>query len=131
MDREFFDNAFDKAKNAFEVAYKKTGEVVNTEKIKFNITSLKSKKDKLFAKLGKEYYNDIKNGNTGNYVEIFDEIEEINEKIEELSNEIDYAKNKKFCPSCGKAIDESAVFCSFCGAKVIFDSSKSENNEEV
>ena len=41
MERDFFDNAFDKAKNAFEVAYKKTGEVLSAEKIKFNISSLK------------------------------------------------------------------------------------------
>ncbi|MCQ2455298.1 MAG: zinc-ribbon domain-containing protein [Clostridia bacterium] len=126
MERDFFDNAFDKAKSAFEVAYKKTGEVLSTEKLKFNVSTLKSKREKLFAKLGKNYFLSLENFEQLNEDDrsICDEIVQINEKIDELNNEINYAKSNRICPSCGAVIDETAVFCSKCGEKLVFDSSE-------
>ncbi len=129
MEREFFDNAFEKAKSAFETAYKKTGEVVNIEKLKFNISSIKSKREKLYAKLGKNVFENFSENVTelDENKEIFDEINELNKKIEDLNNEINYAKSKRTCPSCNACVEENATFCSKCGAKLIFDSSENEN----
>ncbi len=131
MDKTFFDNAFDKAKSAFEVAYKKTGEVVNIEKLKFNVSTLKSKREKLYAKLGKKYFDSlscVEIVDDDELKALFNEIKEISENIDELNNEINFAKLKKVCPSCGASIDENSAFCSFCGAKLVFDS-KDSNNE--
>ncbi|HCH29049.1 MAG TPA: hypothetical protein DEW35_06020 [Ruminococcaceae bacterium] len=123
MEKKFFDNAFDKAKNAFEIAYKKTGEIVSLEKLRFNLSSLKTNRNKLYAALGKEYYFRFKNSESlpDNEKNIFDRISELNEKIEEITNEINYAKSKRICPKCGAAIDERSIFCNYCGERITFD----------
>ena len=128
MDRDFFDNAFDKAKSAFEVAYKKTGEVLSAEKIKFGISSLKTKREKLYAKLGKNYFDSLTEAASLNDEDkaIYDEIVEMNTKIEDLSNELNFVKSNRLCPSCGAVIDENAVFCSKCGAKITFDTAEND-----
>ena len=128
MERDFFDNAFDKAKNAFEVAYKKTGEVLSAEKIKFGISSLKTKREKLYAKLGKNYFDSLtETADLGDENKaIYDEIVQINTKIEDLSNELNFVKSNRLCPSCGAVIDENAVFCSKCGAKITFDTAEND-----
>ena len=128
MERDFFDNAFDKAKNAFEVAYKKTGEVLSAEKIKFNISSLKSKREKAYAKLGKSFFEGLGETVALNDQDkaVYDEIVELNTKIEDLTNELNFVKSNRLCPRCGAVIDENAVFCSKCGEKITFDSSEND-----
>ena len=59
---DFFDDMVNKAKEAIDVASKKTSEVVNTQKQKFDIASLESKRAKDYAVLGEIYYNKIKDG---------------------------------------------------------------------
>ena len=55
------DQAMNKAKEVFDVACKKTGEVVNTQKQKFDVSSLENKRAKDFEKLGSLYFDLIKN----------------------------------------------------------------------
>lgn len=57
---EFFENAVNKAKDVFDVACKKTGEVVNTGKLKLDIATLENKMAKDFEKLGRIYFDQIK-----------------------------------------------------------------------
>ena len=133
MEKNFFDNAFDKAKNAFEIAYKKTGEIVSIEKLKFNLASLKSKRSKLFTTLGISYYKRIKDNAdlTENEKAIVQEIADLNAKIDDIINEINYAKSKRICPNCGEAIDEKSIYCNICGQKLTFDSENEEDYDEI
>ncbi len=121
---EFFDNAVSKAKEAFDVARKKTGEVVNTEKQKFDVSSLKSKREKDFSALGKIYFELIKDSDEldTEVKELVDAVKEKNEKIDALNVEILNAKNKRICPNCGANIDVNSVYCNTCGVKLIIDS---------
>lgn len=117
---EFFDNALDKAKEALDIACKKTNEVVNTQKQKFDIASLENKRGKDFERLGEIYYTLIKDTDIED-TEIKTLVEEINRKnnkISELKEEVNSAKYKRICPACGASISESAVFCSSCGTKL-------------
>lgn len=129
MEKEFFDNALDKAKGAFEIAKKKTEEVYNTSKLNINLQTLKSKREKLYASLGKNYFDSIQNSEELNdeNKDIFNQISALNEEINELKLQINSIKNKRVCPNCGSSIAENATFCSSCGAKLVFDS---EENEE-
>ena len=56
----FFDDALNKTKEVLDAAYKKTEEVVVTEKQKLDIQGLKSKREKDFAALGKIYFAEVK-----------------------------------------------------------------------
>lgn len=119
-----FDNVINKAKEAIDVVCKKTGEVVNTEKQKFDISTLKSKREKDFARLGEIYFEAVKDDEAADekVKEIVNEIKQKNEKIDKLTAEILGTKYKRVCPNCGAGIDFNAPFCSACGAKLEFSS---------
>ena len=123
MEKKFFDDAFDKAKTAFEAAYKKTGEIVSLEKLRFNLSTFKTKRSKIYTALGEEYFKRIDNIDDlpENEKEYFTQIIELNQKIDDTINEINYAKSKRVCPKCGAGIDEKSIYCNFCGEKVTFD----------
>ena len=127
----FFDDMVNKAKEAIDVASKKTGEVVNTQKQKFDIASLESKRAKDFAVLGEIYYNKIKDGTVEdeNVSELVLAIKEKSEKIEKLKAEVNSAKNKRICPKCGAAIEQTSNYCNACGAKLFFDSEEDKTEE--
>ena len=57
---DFFDNAVSKAKDVFDVACKKTEEVVTTGKQKLDIATLENKITKDFEALGRIYFEQIK-----------------------------------------------------------------------
>lgn len=116
----FFDDALNKTKEVLNVAYKKTDEVVTIEKLKFSIASLKSKREKDYADLGRIYYELIKESteiddNTRNLV---DAISEKSEEIARLNEDIQNIKNKRVCPNCNANIDVNSAFCNNCGAKL-------------
>lgn len=128
---DFFDDMVNKAKEAIDVASKKTGEVVNTQKQKFDIASLESKRAKDYAVLGEIYYNKIKDGavEDENVSELVLAIKEKSEKIEKLKAEVNSAKNKRICPKCGAAIEQTSNYCNACGAKLFFDSEEDKAGE--
>ncbi len=117
---DFFDSALEKAKEAFEIVSKKTGEVVTTQKQKFDIASLESKRAKDFEKLGEIYFSLIKNSEiedveTKNLVEAI--VKKENE-IFQLKDELNAARYQRICPVCKANISKTAVYCSVCGAKL-------------
>ncbi len=128
---DFFDDMLSKAKDAIDVASKKTGEVVNTQKQKFDIASLESKRAKDFAVLGEIYYNKIKDGEASdeNISELVLSIKEKSDKIDKLKAEINNAKNKRICPKCGAAIDQISNYCNACGEKLFYDSEEDKTEE--
>ncbi len=116
----FLDDAISKTKEVFDVAYKKTDEVVTVEKQKFNIASLKSKREKDYADLGRVYFELVKNDtdlddNTRNLV---DAIREKNDEIARLNQDIQNIKNKRVCPDCNANIDANSSYCNSCGKKL-------------
>ncbi len=116
---DFFDNAIDKAKEAIDILSKKTGEVVNTGKNKFDIASLENKRAKDFEVLGEIYYNLIKDTEIEDFQikNLVESIDEKNSKITELKENINNTKNKRVCSACGACNSDTAVYCSACGTK--------------
>lgn len=117
---DFFDNAVNKAKEAFDIAYKKTEEVVNTQKQKFDVASIENKRSKDYEKLGMLYFDMIKESEIENeeVKALVDEIKDKNQKIKDLKDEINAAKNKVACTNCSALNDENATFCNSCGNKL-------------
>lgn len=116
----FLDDAINKTKEVFDVACQKTGEVVTTEKQKFAMASLKSKREKDFADLGKIYYELVKSCNDvdDNTRNLVDAITEKTEEIKRLSEDIQSIKNKKICINCGAILDVNSTYCNNCGIKL-------------
>ena len=92
----FIDDAINKTKEVFDVACKKTDEVVTTQKQKFSIASLESKREKDFADLGRIYFELAKNSTdlTDEARNLVDAISEKNAEIARLNQDIQNTKNK-------------------------------------
>ena len=117
---EFFDDAVSKTKEVFDVVSKKTGEVINAGKIKYEIATIRSKVKKDYEKLGKIYFDEIENaeGLTAEVGEIVSDIKEKKEKEAELNAALGTLKDCVVCPKCGAAQDKNANFCNVCGQKI-------------
>ncbi len=125
---DFFDNAVSKAKEAFDIAYKKTNEVVNTQKQRFDVVTIENKRSKDFEQLGKLYFEMVKDTDIENseVMVLVDAIKAKNEKIKALKEEISSAKNMRVCPKCQAYIAGNAVFCSACGEKLVLECDENE-----
>lgn len=120
---EFLNNAIIKVKEAVDVACKKTGEVVCAEKQKFDISALKSKRDKDFIELGKIYYEKAKlqTVNDLNVLNLINSIDKKNDEIKELIKAFNESKNRGVCPKCYASVDVNSAFCSACGERLNFE----------
>ena len=87
---DFLDNAFEKAKEVFDVACKKTNEVVTTQKQKFDIASIENKRNKDFLNLGRLYFEAVKDAEIEDIriKNLIDSIKEKNELIDSINDEI-------------------------------------------
>ncbi len=115
-----FDAALQKAKGIFDSACKKTDEVVNVGKLKFELSSAESKLEKAFCALGKAQYNVLKDKEDLE-IEAKALVLDVNDKlsdVENLRNEITKLTGKGVCGECGAALTNGAAFCSSCGKKV-------------
>ena len=121
---EFLDDAIVKAKEAIDFACKKTNEVVNIGKNKFDIATLESKLNKDYQKLGEIYFNLIKDTQMedAKTKELVEAITLKNEQITNLKQQINQNKNVRTCYKCGSVITDADIFCSKCGEKVVFES---------
>ena len=120
----FLDDAINKTKEVFDVACKKTDEVVTTQNQKFSVASLESKREKDFADLGRIYFELVKDSTdlTDEARNLVDAISEKNEEIARLNKDIQNTKNKRICPNCNANIDANSVYCNNCGTKVTIES---------
>lgn len=117
---DFFDNALEKAKEAFDIVSKKTGEVVTAQKQKFDIASLESKRAKDFEKLGEIYFALIKDSEIEDLKtkELVEAIINKDNEIFQLKDQLNAARYQRVCPNCNANISKTAVYCSVCGAKL-------------
>ena len=116
----FLDDALNKTKEVLDVAYKKTDEVVNEEKLKINIIALKTKCEKDYIKLGEIYYKLLKEQGDIPEVEknLIDSIDTRKQEIARLQAELDEKNYDLVCPKCQKKISANAAFCPACGEKI-------------
>lgn len=75
---------------------------------------------KIFAEIGRQYYNLEKENDALNepFAKLFSDISESNEKITSYQAEILRIKNVKRCPKCGRECSQDSVFCAGCGTQL-------------
>lgn len=118
---DFFNKLTKKAKEAYEGASQKTGELAKEAKLRMKMNENKSTINSLYQEIGKKVYEKHIKSET---IDIKSELEEECTKIDVLSAEIETClkqirelKDKKQCPKCFQEIELEAKFCNFCGAK--------------
>ncbi|MGN0173439.1 MAG: hypothetical protein ACI39F_03265 [Acutalibacteraceae bacterium] len=116
----FFEDAVVKAKDAFDVAAKKTNEVVSLQKLKIKVSQVNSDLSKDFETLGRLYFESVKDSDeeVKDFKEIIESIEGRFTELEDLEAQIDAQKKNKVCKKCNFKNPEEAVFCAKCGEKL-------------
>lgn len=116
---DIFDETVQKAKNAFDIAVKKTGELVTTSKQKISVANLENKLTKAYAELGKLQFKALKDADIEDPVvasAVF-EIKQIVNEIKQLLDEIDKNEGKLTCSKCGCKSPSGSTFCNNCGER--------------
>lgn len=122
-------NFFDKVKESAASAAAATGKAVKgasnsakkmaeTAKLKHEISGLEDKTAGVFREIGELFYTRSKGEADEAYAELFAKVAETRKEIEQKQAELSQLENSATCPACGKRVKSSAVFCSYCGAKV-------------
>ena len=127
------DNVVEKAKDIFSEAGRKTGDFVSIQKLRVSIADLNSKIRKLYTELGRLTYESSKNDtdNSNAIDTAIVKIEEMQDELESLKVRINDMRNKRTCPACGKANGDDAVFCSYCGEKLVYTYDSEEDEDEI
>ncbi len=118
---DFFDKLTKRAKETYENASKKTGELAKEAKLKMKMNENKAEINELYQEIGKKVYE---KHTLSESIDIKMDLEEECTKIDILSAEIETClnqirelKDKKQCPKCFNEINLEAKFCNNCGAK--------------
>lgn len=118
---DFFNKLTKKAKETYEGASKKTGELAKEAKLKMKMNENKSEINDLYQEIGKKVYEKhVLSEEINIKIDLEDEctkIDILSAEIETCLNQIRKLKDKKQCPKCFNEIELSAKFCNNCGAK--------------
>lgn len=112
-----FEDMLSRAKVLAEVAGKKTSEVVETTKVKMEISQIQREVASLYEGLGRLVYDGRKSGES--VEEMIDacvaHLDEQNAYLEELHDRLLEGKSAVRCAACGSVNDDTARFCNHCG----------------
>lgn len=115
-----FEDLMAGAKNVVDYAGKKTDDVVELSKLKYQSSQLSNELRSLYEKLGCAVYSMMKSEYDNN--ELIDslaaEIEEVKNTLQEVNEKIAEKKELKLCPACGTKNDKEASYCMKCGNRL-------------
>ena len=114
-----FDDLITSAKNLVDIAGKKTDNVVEVSKLKYQYVQMTSELKALYEKLGNAVYTMVKSdfNNKELMDSLIEEIYSLKAKIDEVNLQIAERKNIRICPACGSRNEKDACYCSKCGNK--------------
>ena len=103
-----------------ETVSNKAGEVVEIQRVRSQMNTLKRSNTRDFKDMGLLIYEKFKNGEVidTELVTICEGIEKRENACEELEQQLAEAKGAAKCPKCGKMLGKSMIFCPYCGINV-------------
>jgi len=114
---DFFEKVGETLSVKGKEAVKKAKEMADISNLSVQISSQEKIINKLYAELGKAYFELHREEEDGPYASRFREIKSASEKIQELKGEINKIKGVKTCENCGADMDADAAYCPGCGTK--------------
>lgn len=131
---DFVDEFVFMARNAADVAGKKTGEVVELGRLKYQIKQAEWDIERAYAKLGAIVYESRRGAeDLEDAVKLaIEEIDDIRRKINHLEESVRAFKKVKKCAKCERENALDASFCVRCGAVLedVSESAEAEGNAE-
>ena len=124
------DDLINSAKNLVDIAGKKTDNVVEVSKLKYQCVQMSAELKSLYEKLGNAVYTMVKSDFSNKELmdSLIEEIDSLKERIDQVNQEIAKRKNIRVCPACGSRNEKDACYCNNCGNKL--DASAPQEEEE-
>ena len=124
------DDLINSAKNLVDIAGKKTDNVVEVSKLKYQCVQMSAELKSLDEKLGNAVYTMVKSDFSNKELmdSLIEEIDSLKERIDQVNQEIAKRKNIRVCPACGSRNEKDACYCNKCGNKL--DASAPQEEEE-
>ena len=124
------DDLINSAKNLVDIAGKKTDNVVEVSKLKYQCVQMSAELKSLYEKLGNAVYTMVKSDFSNKELmdSLIEEIDSLKERIDQVNQEIAKRKNIRVCPGCGSRNEKDACYCNKCGNKL--DASAPQEEEE-
>lgn len=113
----FFEQIGKKISDASQGVATQTKNFAETTRLSGAISDNEKKIGRLYADLGKAYYDAHAHDAEAEQRQIIEEINALFADIEAKKEEIKQIKGVTKCPNCGADIPLNAVFCSSCGHK--------------
>lgn len=117
---EFGKKVADTLYEAADTVGKKTGEVVEVQKLKNQVYALRRENAKDCLDIGRMVFAKYQGGGEidEDYKELCEEMEARDQEILACEKKIAEMKGTEFCQNCHAPVAEGMKFCPFCGAKL-------------
>lgn len=115
-----FDDFVLKAKDIADAATKKTGELYEISKYKYECIKINGEVKKLYEQLGSSVYSMVKGGYDNHELveSLTEEIDECLDRLREINEIIADLKDTVVCPICGAKNAVDNAYCAKCGSKL-------------
>lgn len=112
-----FDKLGETIVNASRDVSQKAKDLSGTAKLTLDIRSKEDQVQKLYAEVGRQYFEEHKEDDPAAY-EGMAQIRELLAAVEDMKKELLDLKGAKVCPRCGEEVQATDAFCKSCGAKI-------------
>lgn len=113
------DQILDKAREAAGAVAKKTDDVVEFSKLKYERSKLNAELARFYKELGQATYASVKGDETAETMDaLIEEIELLFLDMAALDDLIAEKRKLIICAKCGAKINQQSAFCSACGAPI-------------
>lgn len=115
---EFLDEFLFMAKSAADAAGKKTGEVVEASKLKYQVKQTEWDLEKVYAKLGAIVYESKRSDEdfSESISLALGEIDELKLKLGNIEDTLKTYRKTKKCVKCDQDNDSDSAYCARCGS---------------
>ncbi len=113
-----FEDIGKKISEGSKSAVKKTKAAAEAMKIKNKLTEEEDTLETLYIELGERYFKLLGDKPGDEFTKLCAAIKKSKHKIEELSKELNGLKGIKTCDECGLEVEDKALYCKKCGAKI-------------
>ena len=115
----FFDDLKKSLTDVSETIAKKSGEVMEVQKLKLKKCTIESDIRKDYELLGRIYFNAMEESGAidDSVLEIFQKIVEAKDAVAEIEKNLEKFSKSKKCPVCGGKSSKDTAFCPHCGTK--------------
>lgn len=114
---DFFNKIGETVASVGKDVSQKAKDLSGVAKLSIDIKSKEDYVQRMYAEIGRQYYEDHKDEAEGLYEEIA-LVKEALEAIADMKKDLQNLKGEKTCPRCGEKVGEDDAYCKSCGAKM-------------